>query len=1128
MKYLLNLRAALGLFLILMSASVFAVGDATLGQPLFEGKTKPGMGCLGAGCHGATAFQNTNKICNGTTTAGILVGFNNVAEMAALKTFYGLNLLTSVDVDNIAAYIAAQCGPPAAPAATLTPATGLAFGSVQQGATSAALVGTLKNTGTATLSIATISITGTNATDFTKGTTTCGAMLAAAASCTVNVTFTPGAVGARSASLSFADNATGSPHTLALTGTGTAPATPGVSLTPSPLAFSDQQINTTSATQVITLKNTGTGILNIGGITSSSADFVQTNPCGASLGAGLSCAISVNFKPTTLGAKTGTISVADNATGSPHIVLLSGNGVAAPAPAITLTPNTGLAFGNVTVGSPSAAQTVTLKNTGTANLVLTTVTVGGANAVDFAKSGTCANGGTVAANATCTIAVTFTPSAAGARTGSVAITSNAPTSNIALSGTGTAVAMPQISLTPTSLAFGNQTINTTSVAKAITLTNSGNASLAISNIAASGEFAQSNNCGVSLAMGLSCTINVTLTPTTVASKTGSITITDNATGSPHAIALTGSGVAAAAPVVGPLPASLSFGNVQINTASAVQSVTVSNTGNAALVLSTIAVSGDYAKSGGTCANGGSVAAAANCTILVTFKPTVAGARTGTLTITDNASGSPRSVALSGTGTTAPLPTATLLPAKLSFGNQTINSTSAAQLATLKNTSVSAVLNISSITISGTNSADFTKATSTCGTTLAAGVSCTISVTFKPTVAALRTASLNVASDSGALATVLEGTGVAVATPDVSLTPTALAFGDQSIGVASAAKIVSLSNSGNATLHITSIAASGDFAQTNACGTQVNAGASCDISITFKPTVAGARSGTVTIVSDALVSTDTITLSGAGAATAPLLSVSVASLDFGAQVIGATSSPQAITLRNIGNGAMQVKAILIAGTNASDFSQTNGCATSLAAGATCAVNVVFKPTVAGTRSAKVDISTNAGDGSDSVTLTGTASGGTPILSIPSVSLEFETTKAGQISAQLEITLKNTGTADLKLGKIAVKQGDSFSVVTNSCGVILAPNQACSIKVAFKPKTAGEHIDHLEVANDTDGTTQLVELKGQAAAADTGGTPTTNSGGGGGCVMSTHGTFDIALLTLFLFSGLGLVLRKREKE
>lgn len=1013
------LRAAFGVFLFLIGACVFAAGDATLGQPLFEGKTKPGMGCLGSGCHGTTAFQNTNNICNGRTNAGILNGFRNVSAMASLNTFYTLGLLTNGDVDNMAAYISSIC----------------------------------------------------------------------------------------------------------------VPAAPAVALTPAPLAFGNQQINTTSAAQVITLRNTGLTVLNIGAITSSSADFAQTNACGASLGAGLSCSISVSFKPTTLGAKTGSISVADNAAGSPHAVSLSGNAVAAAAPAITFTPNTGLAFGNVTVGTASAAQTVTLKNTGMANLTLTTISVGGINAADFSKSGTCANGGVVAANATCTITVSFTPSAVGARTGSVAIISNAPAANIALSGLGAAVAIPQVSLTPTSVAFGNQTINTTSAAKMVTLTNSGGAALNISNIAATGEFAQSNTCGASLGAGLSCTINVTFTPTTVASKTGSITITNNAPGSPHAMALTGSGVAAASPVVGPLPASLPFANVQINTTSAAQTVTVSNTGNAALVLSTVAVTGEFAKSGGTCANGTSVPAAANCTILVTFKPTAAGARTGMLTISDNAGGSPRTIVLSGTGTAATPPTATLSPAKLSFGSRAINTTSATQMVTLKNTSASAVLSISSMTIGGTHSTDFAK-TSTCGATLAAGASCTISVTFKPTVAAVRMASLSVASNSSALATALEGTGVAVAAPDAALSAKTLAFGQQTVGVKSSAKTVTLSNNGNATLHIASIAASGDFAQTNACGTQLNAGANCVISVMFTPSATGTRSGSLSVSSDAIGSPDMVTLSGIGVtATTPQLILSPASLTFADQIIGSQSAAQVLTVKNTGSGVMQLTSIVIAGTQKSDFSQTNGCGTSLAAGATCTVNVSFKPTAAGSRSASVDILSNAGDGTDSVPLTGkgiTPAAGTPILSIPAVSLEFETTETGQVSAQLEITLKNVGTADLKLGKIAVKQGDNFTIMTNSCQAALAPNQSCSIKVAFQPKTSGEHLDELEVSNDSDGTTELVELKGQAAAAtDAGGTPTTNSGGGGGCAMAINGQGDAALMALFLLSAMGLVLRKRQK-
>ena len=1127
MNYSRYVTIFLGFLLIFFHFQAFAVGDPTLGKAVFEDAT--GKGCAGSSCHGTSPATNTNKIQNGTTSATVINAFSSVGNMAALKTLYTIKYITDVDVGNVVAYINSFVGP-SAPARTVTPAGGLVFGSVTQGVTSAPLTATLKNTGAATLNITSITVTGTNAADFTKGTTTCGATLAAAAFCTVNVTFTPSASGARSAALRFTDNAAGSPFAFALTGTGAAVAVPGISLTPTSLAYGNQQINTTSTAQTVTLKNTGTGTMTIGSITSSSTDFLPTKTCGASLGAGLTCTISVTFKPAALGTKTGSISISDNASGSPHAVTLSGTGVAAAAPAITLTPNTGLAFGNQTVGIASAAQTVTLKNSGTANLTIATITVGGTNAAEFNKSGTCSNGGTVIPNGTCTIIVSFTPSAIGARSGSVAITSNAAAANISLSGIAVTAPTAQVSLTPTSLAFGNQTINSSSVAKTVTLTNSGNAALSITSIAALGEFTQSNNCGASLAAGLSCTISVTFTPTTVANKTGSVTITNNATGSPHHIALTGAGVAAAAPAVGPLPVSLSFGNQVISSASAAQSVTLSNIGSASLSITTIATTGDFAKSGGTCANGGSVAAGSSCTILVTFSPKVLGALSGTLTITDNAAISPRSISLAGTGVATAGPTATLMPAKLTFAHQTINTTSAVQLATLKNISASAVLNISSITISGANSGDFAK-TATCGATLAAGASCTISVTFKPTAAAVRMASLSVASNAtGALSTALEGTGIAVAAPVASLSASSLAFGNQTVSVTSATKSFTLSNTGNGLLNITSIVASGDFAQTNTCGTQVAAGANCVISVTFTPTTAGARTGKVALTTDAASSPDDVSLTGAGVlVTTPQLTITPASLTFADQTVGSQSTAQVATLKNTGNGVMQLKSIVLGGSHAADFSLTETCGATLAPSAMCTVSVVFKPTTAGSPSASVNIASDAGDGSDSIPITGkgiSVSAGTPILSIPTVALNFETTKAGLVSAELEITLKNVGTADLKLGKINIQKGDHFTLTTNTCTATLAPAMSCTIRVKFMPKTSGEHVDNLEVSNDSDGITELVELKGQAAAADTGGgTPTTASGGGGGCAINPNVGFDSSL-PLLLLAVFSLAMRRRK--
>src|SRR5205814_8789583 len=184
---------------------------------------------------------------------------------------------------------------------------------------------TLTNSGSSALTISSISITGTNSGDFAQ-TNNCPlspSTLAASTSCTINVTFTPTATGARSGTLSVADNAAGSPQTASLSGTGTAP---GVSLSPTSVSFGSHPVNTTSAAQTVTLTNNGNSALTIASISitgTNSGDFAQTNNCPLSpstLAASASCAINVTFRPTAAGARSGTLSVADKAAGSPQSV----------------------------------------------------------------------------------------------------------------------------------------------------------------------------------------------------------------------------------------------------------------------------------------------------------------------------------------------------------------------------------------------------------------------------------------------------------------------------------------------------------------------------------------------------------------------------------------------------------------------------------------------------------------------------------------------------------------------------------------------------------------------------------------------------------------------------------------
>lgn len=217
---------------------------------------------------------------------------------------------------------------------------------------------------------------------------------------------------------------------------------------------------------------------------------------------------------------------------------------------------------------------------------------------------------------------------------------------------------PSLSLSKTSLSFGTVTVSSRTAAQVVTVSNGGNATLVISSITASGDFAQSNTCDAALNKHENCSISVSFTPSAAGSRTGSITITDNSPQATHEISLSGTG-AQLTPQATVAPSALQFGDVTIQTQSAAQTLTVSNTGGAALSISNIAVAGDFAQ---TTSCGSSLSAGSNCTIQVTAKPTSVGMRTGTVTITDNAPGSPHVLALTSNGLAAPAPTPDPTPA----------------------------------------------------------------------------------------------------------------------------------------------------------------------------------------------------------------------------------------------------------------------------------------------------------------------------------------------------------------------------------------------------------------------------------------------------------------------------------
>jgi hypothetical protein len=192
----------------------------------------------------------------------------------------------------------------------------------------------------------------------------------------------------------------------------------------------------------------------------------------------------------------------------------------------------------------------------------------------------------------------------------------------------------------------------------------------------------------------------------------------------------------------------------------------------------------------------------------------------------------------------------------------------------------------------------------------------------------------------------------------TLYPDHLTFSTQVVGTTSAAKIVTLKNSGTKSLSITKITITGtnggSFTQTHTCGSSLAVGASCTISVRFSPKGSGTRIALLSVSDNGVGSPQTVALSGIGT-TAKL---SPTSLSFGTVAVGTLSPAKTVTLTNVGTTALTITGIAITGTNAGDFAQSHTCGSSLAAGASCTINITFKPTASGTRTAALSISDSA--------------------------------------------------------------------------------------------------------------------------------------------------------------------------
>ncbi len=430
---------------------------------------------------------------------------------------------------------------------------------------------------------------------------------------------------------------------------------------------------------------------------------------------------------------------------------------------------------------------------------------------------------------------------------------------------------------------------------------------------------------------------------------------------------------------------------------------------------------------------------------------------GDLLIADSQNNRVRSVAAIANLT--PVPVADFDKSSLTFLAQPLNIASTAQVVTLTNNGGVALTGIA-ITTTGTGFAD----TTTCTATLNPAANCTISVTFTPTAVGPSAGMVSVADNAaGAPQTItLNGTGQNGVPTDV-VTPNPLAFTPQPVGVASTALPVTVSNvTGTGPLVITGITFGGtngsDFSETNTCGTfpaTVAVGATCTVNVVFNPTsgTPAARTATLTLADNATKSSISIT----GTATVATISFTPASLTFAPQAVGTTWPPQAITVKNTGTAALAFSGITIAGPNKTDFSLTPAatCSTTtpLAPGpsATCTMSVTYAPTAARTSTAMVIVADNATGGSQTITLTGTATPAALTLNLGAAtggSLS-QTVAAGKTATySLQISANQTATVTF-----ACTGAPTAAMCTAPAGVTVNAGASAAVSVTVSTTARG---------------------------------------------------------------------------
>jgi Abnormal spindle-like microcephaly-assoc'd, ASPM-SPD-2-Hydin len=696
-----------------------------------------------------------------------------------------------------------------------------------------------------------------------------------------------------------------------------------------------------SQTGSAVVTNTGGSNVTISQAMLTGASFSLSRPSfPLTVAPGQSTTVNLSFTPLAIGTTTGNLTLASNAANPSLGLSLSGTGVAAGQ--ITASPAS-LDFGSVLLGS-SNTLAGSLINSGGSSLTITQASIAGAG---FSMSGLSLPL-TLAPGQSASFTTTFAPQAGGSVSGSLTLVSNGANSTLNLPLTAIGLVPGALVANPATATFGTVLVgNSKSLTE--TLTNSGGASVTISQVTASGTgFTISGlTLPVTLSAGQSTTFTVQFSPQSAANVTGSFTIVSTASNANLSVPATGNGVTPGQVTAN--PASQSFGNVQVGSSKSLAQ-TLTNSGGSTLTISQATITGPgFSLSGLTLPL--TLNAGQSTTFTLKFTPSSAGSFSGSLSITSNGSNPSFAVALTGTGV---LPPGTLSPnpASLSFGSVQTG-TSKILSETLTNSGGSS-LTISQANVTGSA---FSITGLTLPLTLSAGQSTNFNVLFSPQASG--NVSGNVALISNAsnptLNISLSGTGVAPGL--LTANPTSQSFGNVATG-SSKTLSQTLTNSGGSALTISQVTPSGSGFSSSGINPPVtlSAGQSYTFSVTFTPAVAGAASETLAVTSNGSNPNFSIALSGTGVAPGQL-AVAPASINFGNVTMGSNAS-QSGTLTASG-GSVTVSSASI---NSAEFTLSGiTLPLTLASGNSVPFTVKFTPQASGAASANLTFASNASNG-----------------------------------------------------------------------------------------------------------------------------------------------------------------------